>query len=122
MVLVAWSRLERFEHLLLGDLDVLGLGDRDDHGLALERALGVALGLGDHSLAAVLLDAHERLGVDPAPLQLAHEAVDHLFSPGLDQGAWNVHARGVDGSLNRLTAESLVGPLLEDLTQLRRDV
>ena len=122
MVLVAWPRFKRFEHLLLGDVDVLGLGDRDDHGLALERALGVGLGVGDHSLATALLDLHERFGIDPASLQLAHEAVDHLLRAGLHEGVGNVHAGSVDCSLDRLATEGLVGALVEDLTQLRSDV
>ena len=41
---------QRVEHLVVGDLDALGLDHRGQHGLAAQRPLGVGLGLGDQLL------------------------------------------------------------------------
>ena len=64
---------ERLDHLLLGDLDPLGLGDRRQHRLAPQLALGVGLRLLDQLLARFALHLQVGVGVHAAAGELAFD-------------------------------------------------
>src|SRR5215213_9711597 len=55
VVLVAGRDLQRLELVLLGDLDVLRVRDRLEHGFALQGPLGIRASLLDHLLAGLAL-------------------------------------------------------------------
>ena len=64
-VVLALPRPERLEQVLVGRLDLLGLGDRVEDRLAAQRPLGVLLGVVDQLVAVLALHLRVRLGSMP---------------------------------------------------------
>src|SRR5436189_1495084 len=83
--LVSLAGAEGGQELLVGDLDPLRVGDRREGGLPPQRALGVALQVGDQLLTRLSLHLRVGLGVDPPGAQRALDAVPHLVGAGVDQ-------------------------------------
>ena len=93
------------------DLDPLGLGDRGQHRLALQLALGVGLGLLDQLLAGLALHLQEGVGVHPARRELAFDPLPAFRRPGRStSSSGTLDRRVVDGGVDRGDPEVLLGP------------
>src|SRR2546423_11039436 len=108
-----FPRLKRLHHLLLRDLDPLGLGDRRQGGFAAQRPLGVRLEVGDCLLARLALHLQVSLGVGAPRGQRTLETLPHLVGARVDELFRQLDPGRVGRGVHHGLAELRLDPALQ---------
>ena len=114
--------LERLDHLLVGDLELLGLGDRRHHGLALQLFLRIGLRLGDQLIPRFALHLQEHVGVHPLLGELAFHPFPAFGRPRGDDVVGDVDGRVVHRGVDRCDAEVFLGTAVQRAADFLADV
>jgi hypothetical protein len=114
--------LERLDHFLVGDLEVLGLGDRRHHGLALQLFLRVGFRLRDQLVARFPLHLQEHVGVHPLLRELAFHPLPAFGRSRGDDVVGDLDGRVVDRRVHRGDAEVFLGAAVQRAADFLADV